>query len=87
MKKLLFWEDQLPSGRITQSSARLVFLIGWFFLFGLIALMVYRNQVDLGLIGLVASIVTGQKLYQKHLEPKKFDYPGEPKEFDQKQVQ
>ena len=63
-----FLQEQMPDGKTSNSSSRLVFLVGWFFLLIMIGYMVWTQKIDLGLIATVAGIVSGQKLYQKYLE-------------------
>lgn len=73
MKPLRFWQDQLPNGMITDSSNRLVFLVGWLVIFLMviayvIAKIVWKVTPDYALLGIVITAVTGQKMYQKYVE-------------------
>lgn len=75
MDKIKFWEEQLPNGMINQSSNRLIFLAGWVYIFALcgfeeIMSKLYDKPINYELIILLASYVTGQKMYQKHVEAK-----------------
>ena len=76
--KLKFWQDQLPNGVITDSSNRLVFLVGWGVLFAMalfyaVAGVLWKTPTDYALLGMVAAFVTGQKMYQKAVEAKSID--------------
>jgi NADH:ubiquinone oxidoreductase subunit D len=68
-----YTQDLLPNGVITNSSNRLVFVVGWIVLFAMaifyaIAGVFWKVPTDYALLGMVAGFVTGQKMYQKYVE-------------------
>ena len=66
-----FLQELMPNGMVSNSSNRLVFIIGWGVVFLLIWFWELTGKVvDYALLGVIITAITGTKLYSKHIEDK-----------------
>jgi hypothetical protein len=71
MEKIGFFEELQPNGQIAKSSTRWAFVVMVCFASLVTAYMTYKQQIDLGLIGLLYGYAFVGKGYQKFIELQK----------------
>lgn len=67
-EKIGFFEEQQPNGVIAKSALRWGFLVMIVFSSVVTAYMVWKQQIDLGLIALLYGVTFGGKVGQKYME-------------------